>query len=252
MSTFSKACDFIAIFYTFYNWNVTYDSFQDQTIFRIFNYFEKVVQFSGEHASNIVIGINFNFGKFVERDGTYYLRSELVSYNEFCHLICSENCEKTFDTEIGMTIVRMSRDRNESPEDIVFLFASSRTIANEVLYAIKRGLGGVMTGVLNDDDIYGMCILDTNTFEDFKANHDGVVLANTKRTDATFPLLKTINEAIILSLDEMQRQTNSLNAVNTSRSLRIVGDMPLLLGGFMTTFLAFYIKCSISATLNCM
>lgn len=93
---------------------------------------------------------------------------------------------------------------------------------------------------MDEDDIRGKCGVDADTWDDFKVA-DGVVLNIPKRNESTFPLLKTINEAITLTLDEMQQQTNLMNNTNVSHLSRIV-NVPLLVGGIVMTFLAFRTK----------
>lgn len=74
-------------------------------------------------------------------DGKYYLSSRLMPYNEFCRNFYHEYWKKFFDIDLGMTIVRV----NELDEQYVLLFSSSRSIVNQVRFAMKQRLGGVMT-----------------------------------------------------------------------------------------------------------
>lgn len=228
LSNFTKVCDFVTIFYVYYYGDNTTDKFKDPTILWKYSYFEKLVNFTAD-VSNVMFGINFSFAKYTMREGKYYFLN-IMSYNDFCHFSCSENCEETFDAETNLVIVRYRVDF--SHEDFVFSYARSRTIANQVRFAMKLGFGGIMTGAVNDDDIYGKCGLDDDIYIDFKVP-DGVVINYPKRTNAKSALLKTVNEAIALTLDEMQQQTRSPNVTTTSRSSRIVNDVPILLGGIL-------------------
>lgn len=74
-------------------------------------------------------------------------------------------------------------------------YASSRVVANLVLFALKCNLAGVVAVSVEDDDWSGACTDDTDTFDDIKK----VLRVNfnaPRRSEAAFPLLKTINEVI--------------------------------------------------------
>lgn len=100
---------------------------------------------------------------------------------------------------------------------------------------------------VNDDDFLGRCGLDTNTFEDFKASEE-VIFNIPNRTNAKLPLLKTVNEAVILTLDEIQQQNDSLNNGNTSFSSRIISNVPLLLIGILMRCSTFHTTFWISTS----
>lgn len=244
LTSLSKACDFVAIKHIFYHEGIKHDLFKDPTVLRRFDYFEKVINFTSD-VSNVVYGINFDFGKYTVQDGKYRF-SDKMAYGEFCESLSSRKCEKSFDTEIGMTTVK-GRDELLH-NDFVFSYASSRSVANQVRFAMKRHFGGFIISTLEDDDFLGMCHLDADAFEDFKA--DGVVFDFPNRSDATFPLLRTINESIVLTLDEMQQQSNQRNVTTTSRSSRIEKDVSLLLSCILMFLLGFHANFFIATILN--
>lgn len=55
---------------------------------------------------------------------------------------------------------------------------------------------------VDTDDFLGNCKTDLNTFSDFKPAA-GITLTIPKRYNNNYPLLRTINEAIVISLDEI-------------------------------------------------
>lgn len=145
LSSLSEACDFIAVFYTFYFTSSRLDSFRDPTVLLRFSYFETAFKFTVD-ISNVVFGISFNFGKYV-MNGSKYELSRKMSYHDFCNVSCSNNCEESFDSEIDLTTVRY---RDElSQKNVIISFGSSRSIANQVRFAMKLGLGGVLTGYVS-------------------------------------------------------------------------------------------------------
>lgn len=87
----------------------------------------------------------------------------------------------------------------------IHVIDSSRSIANKVRFAMKRGLTGVAMDFLDFDDVFGKCGIDNDTFEDFKPI-EGVTLKFPKRTDPTFLLLRTVNEAIDVTMDEIKQE----------------------------------------------
>lgn len=62
-----------------------------------------------------------------------------------------------------------------------------------------------MNRSIDTDDFLGDCDIDDDTFADFKPL-PGVTLNIPKRFHAKFPLLKTINEATVVALDEIAQE----------------------------------------------
>lgn len=243
LTSLSKACDFVAVYYVCYHENGTDDIFDDPNVLWKFLYFDKLVNFTAD-VSNVVFGISFSFRKYILRDGKYYMSSDHF-YNEFCEWSCLENCEESYNPVCALNVVRYRDELTH--EDFVFSFAGSRSIANQVRFAMKRHFGGVSASIVSNDDVYGTCGLDTDTWDDFKVP-DGMG-SMLKRTNAKFPLLKTINEAITLSLDEMKYQTIPPKNTTISRSPRIVSEASLfLLGGIVTLCLAFHVVFNVSCS----
>ncbi|XP_031637926.1 probable chitinase 2 [Contarinia nasturtii] len=83
------------------------------------------------------------------------------------------------------------------PDFEQYIFESGRSIANKVRFAVRRNLGGIMAFPINYDDSDGSCRIENNTFIDYKA-----VPRDTLQRFSTFPLLHTINNAILVAKKE--------------------------------------------------
>lgn len=58
---------------------------------------------------------------------------------------------------------------------------------------------------IDTDDFHGDCDIDTDTFTDFNPM-PGVTLDIPKRIEANYPLLRTVNEAMVVALDEIAQE----------------------------------------------
>lgn len=108
-----------------------------------------------------------------------------------------------WDVESSEAIARL-RLTNETR---VVTYDSPRSIANKVHYAMQKGLGGVMVWSTDTDDFNGDCSSELNDdrFSDFRTKPK-VKLNFPKMTSKTYPLLRTLNDAIVLSLDEAAQE----------------------------------------------
>lgn len=103
----------------------------------------------------------------------------------------------------------------------VVSYDSPRSIANKVRYAIQKGLGGLMVWSIDTDDFQGDCddALNADRFSDFRTKPK-VKLNFPKTTSKTYPLLRTLNDAIVLSTDEMVQEENIIidkeNEINSN------------------------------------
>lgn len=91
------------------------------------------------------------------------------------------------------------------PENERYIFESSRSIANKVRFAVRRDLGGIMAFSINYDDFEGKCNSENDTFADFKSA-TSVALNVPEAKNTTFPLLHTMNEAIVVAMDEKLKE----------------------------------------------
>lgn len=154
------------------------------------NFTESFIK-AGVPKSKIVLAIEFmgrgNFG--------YYTACDLLSKND--------GWEKIYDSKIGAAIKR----KTEIGRIKIIVVASSRSVANDVRYAVRSNLAGVMAYTIDSDDSQEKCGIDTDTFNDFGST-EGVTLPIPNRKNNTFPLLRTINEAVTLAVEEMKQEGN--------------------------------------------
>lgn len=158
---------------------------------------------SGVSPTKIVLGLNFagyGFTTTIVNNDEDAKFDRIYRYNEVCGLQLTDPRKwKTIRNEPSLSMV-MSKEENK-----VILIESSRSIANKVRFAIKRGLAGIAPIYIAFDELYGLKKIDRNIFEDF-VPYDGVDLNIPVRSDRKFPLLNTINEAIDVTLDELNQE----------------------------------------------
>lgn len=109
----------------------------------------------------------------------------------------------TWDPETSQGIARFHDET--SGETKVVVYDSTRSIAKKMRFAMENDLAGVMTWSIDTDDFLGDCDVDQETFEDF-GKTAGVKLTLPKRVNSNYPLLRTINEGIIIALDEIDQE----------------------------------------------
>lgn len=185
----------------------------------------------GASPSKIVMGVPFYGRTFItDLDGNYgdastdiafqgpYTRENgFLGYNEICALLSNKTSKwtTTWDPKTSQGIARF---RNESSgETKVVVYDSTRSIAKKMRFAMQKKLAGVMTWSIDTDDFLGDCNVDHETFDDF-GNTAGVKLTLPKRVNSNYPLLRTINEGIIIALDEIDQE----NAIKESEADNII------------------------------
>lgn len=130
-----------------------------------------------------------------------------LGYNEVCEILSKDKTSSwivNYDHEVKANIAK--RDNGIGKQMDVIIFPSSRSIANEMRYVIRRELAGALAYNLNMDDHLGKCKLDNDTFDDFHTI-EGVKLNIPMRCNTTLPLVKTINDAIEVAVDEVIQET---------------------------------------------
>lgn len=140
-------------------------------------------------------------------NGKFNKFQDNLKYNAICQLTLEDGAsrwEKHFDNSSGLAYLK---SKNKNDEIIEIIYESTRSVANRVQLAMNLNLAGVVTLPMSFDDFRGKCGVDEDTFEDFGPNIN-VTLDVLNRK---FPLLRTINEAILLSVNE----TNSIAAGST-------------------------------------
>lgn len=174
----------------------------------------------GAPASKIVLGIPLYGRTFITShngsfndpsndfgfQGTYTRENGFMGYNEICELFSNKSSgwTKSWNNDTGHYIIK--RKDEITGDTKVVVYDSSRSVANKMRFAMKRGLGGAMVWSIDTDDFLGDCTVDDDTFTDFKPAAKYLSLTIPKRYNANYPLLRTINEAIVVSLEEIVRE----------------------------------------------
>lgn len=128
-----------------------------------------------------------------------------MGYNEICALLSDRTSgwNQSYNVEMSQAIATYKDE--EANETRVAVFDSSRSIARKIKFAMSRNLAGAMIWSIDTDDFRGDCDIGDDTFADFQPS-PGVTLNIPKRYNANYPLLRTINEAIVVSLDEIAQE----------------------------------------------
>lgn len=173
----------------------------------------------GAPPSKLVMGLPFYGRTFITQlngdfddvsndvgfQGVYTRENGFMGYNEICVQLSDRTSgwKKSYDTERNQAIAKFKDE--ETGETRVAIFDSSRSIANKMKYAMSHNLAGAMIWSVDTDDFHGDCDIDSDTFDDFK-DQPGITLSKPKRYNANYPLLRTVNEGIVLSLDEIAQE----------------------------------------------
>lgn len=129
----------------------------------------------------------------------------LKNINEICHTLSKDIWNQSYDG--NDCIANKMYDNNCISWTIKY--DCSRSIANKIRQAMKLNLAGVMISYLSTDDFLGKCNIEADTFADFHP-HAGVMLNIPTRNVTTFFALRTVYEAIELTLDEMDQRNEIL------------------------------------------
>ncbi|XP_055305034.1 probable chitinase 2 [Sitodiplosis mosellana] len=167
------------------------------------NYIDGLIRM-GVASSKIVIKTEFMGRGRISPDSIH----KTLGYNEVCEMLSSNGESKWvqyYDHEVKAKIAK--RENGIGKQMDVIVFPSSRTIANEMRYFVRRELAGALAYTLNVDDYLGKCGMDDDTFNDFRTI-SGVTLKIPMRHNTTFPLLRTMNDAILVAIDEFTQETN--------------------------------------------
>lgn len=182
----------------------------------------------GVPSKKIIIELNNNIwsdrvGKFTLSDFNSFLNSFKVylTYREMCDLLSNNKIiSKEYDMNAEEMVARYID--TESKEVYSIRYKNTRILANTTRRAMRRNLGGVCITSIVADDAEGRCNIEMDTFDDFKTNSNATLNIPIRR-DATFPILRTINQAIELSLDEMHvprtLNNNYMNSGNQSNTM---------------------------------
>lgn len=186
---------------------------QSMYLSNVQNKIEKLI-LCGVLPSKIVMAVHFMGPSFqMESNGQMNFRKSL-SYEDICwtKMIQPEGWKENI-VNSGLSVHRKNRN-------FVIVLENSRSIANKVRFTVKRRLGGISPIYIDSDDFSGKCYIDLNPFVDFKFT-EGIILNFPNRTDAMFPLMRTIHETIDLTLEEMtQEATIGLPQIITTEATK--------------------------------
>lgn len=142
--------------------------------------------------------------------GNFTRENGFMGYNEVCLLLSNPQSgwKRSWDAGTNEGVARWKNAA--TGETRVVVYDSTRSMANKVRFAVKRKLGGSMVWSVDTDDFHGDCDIDEDTYNDFKPAA-GINLDFPKRYNANYPLLRTINEATVIALDEMAQEAEIIN-----------------------------------------
>lgn len=137
--------------------------------------------------TNVVYGINFN---------------RFIGYNETCIQLSNDEAAEWQGSYINNSDLALLENHRTNR---AIVFESCRSIANKMRVAVKLGLLGAITGPVSLDDYEDHCGEDEDIFMDFRPA-EGITLHIPKRSSYNFGLIRTINDAIEVTLDEIRQE----------------------------------------------
>lgn len=143
--------------------------------------------------------------------GPYTREMGFMGFNEICEAKDNKTLGWHYDwhDESKQSILRWNLDNGTTK---VVTYDSTRSVANKMRFIVRKGLAGAMIWSVDTDDFLGECSPDVDTFADF-TDLPQIRLVIPKRVNNNYPMLRTINEALIVSLDE-RVQENEIDKTN--------------------------------------
>lgn len=200
-------------------------SFQEYTIEHLINL--------GASPSKIVLGLPFYGRTFVahtttgqlgdEADeagfqGPYTKENGFMGYNEICTTLQNDTWQITWDHKTSQAVA--SQAIPDKSQTKVITYDTSRSIANKVRFGVRQELGGFMVWSVDTDDFLGKCQLDKDPYEDFaniekqKSFYQILKL----RVNKNYPLLRTINEAATIAIEEWETDRDAQNEIDSNEN----------------------------------
>lgn len=191
----------------------------------------------GAPASKLVLGVPFYGRTFVAQGAGYYAdptddkgfqgpytrENGFMGYNEICEARKNSSWLSAWDEQSSQAILRLPVPVNGTTN--VVTYDSTRSIANKMRYVVQQKLAGAMIWSIDTDDFRGICDLEDDTYKDFKTPM-GIVLQIPKRVKSKYPLLTTVNEALMVSLDELQQEEERQKNEDKENEIPHGSDMP--------------------------
>lgn len=150
------------------------------------------------NAGDVTDGTAFQ-GPFTREDG-------FLGYNEICNILSNKTSgwTTTWDAKTSQMLARSERDVFSGLVQVV-TYDSARSIANKVKFAVEKKLAGTMIWSIDTDDFRGSCAPEDDIYADYKYLQSNGHPIMPKRVNSNYPLLRTINEATTLALDEVEQ-----------------------------------------------
>lgn len=157
---------------------------------------------AGVDVSKITMGIVFNGFEVLPEIRS--VGSNILMYGQVCDLLANNNVLKEeYDESTDMFIASFT----DAQGAIRFIrFENTQTIANKTRSAMHRNLGGIFVFTIDADDAYGKCTTGQDTIDDYYTPVNGVALNIPNKSDAYYPLLRAVNDAIVMTIDELQEE----------------------------------------------
>lgn len=198
MLRLSKLVEFIN-FVQDYNYRINLAT-KSMELSNVQNKIEKLIK-CGVSPKKIVMGIHFTGPGFLVTSSGKSNFQQIHRYEA----ICTEMLDEPLKWEKSISSSGISILTKYGTTNMVIILENSRSIANKVRFAMKRGLAGVSPFFIFADDVSGKCGIEADTFNDFKPA-GGMALNIPKRTQPEFPFFRTIREAIDVTLQEMTEE----------------------------------------------
>lgn len=149
-------------------------------------------------STKIVIGLKFGGLEYDVVSGNI----KDLGYDQMCNEFANDETKrwkKSYNADNSLAVAKQL-DAFIPFYRRIFVFENTRSIANRMQYVVERNLGGAMAVLMNTDDFSGKCGMDADTYADFNIAED---MMNFQPNESQFPLLQTINDAIVVATDKM-------------------------------------------------
>lgn len=211
----SKYVDFMCFMQIYINSKSEYltinEALQARRISNIMNKMDRLIK-SGVSTTKLIVGVHFGGPQLLTTLNAENRASKvkaILDYTSICKLLSSiksekngtSNWEKLYYNDADLAILKNNQENN------VIIYENSRSVANKMRVVVEKQLGGVIITPIRTDDFNGNCDIDKDTFSDFKfVEIESKIAQATVRfslnNEKTFPLLRTVNDAILISVNE--------------------------------------------------
>lgn len=188
------------------------DQFEKNDLFKYIDYIQisdmKIISRlikSGVLLEKVIFHIFLQGYERLSNDKISFYVENIKDYNEICQTLSKDVWKRSYD---GSNCIAEKNYENQHLNWII-KYDCSRLIANKIRQAMKQNLAGILISYLSSDNFAGKCRIESDTFDDFNSDA-GVTLQLPIRNVTTFSALHTINEAIGVTLDEI----NQMNKIS--------------------------------------